>query len=349
MFTAEATSGKHKRDIWQNGALGITQPLSTGVLNTGGNFRFGWYGPGSDANRWQGGLDEVTTQHLTNKRACQPLWASSSLVAHSPVAFVFVPFSQLYIFSEALTSTKIGEHYAGNFLGAGLATVLGYWRFNEGQGTVAYDSVGTNHLTGGTAVWKMPSAAGKCIARPAVATCAAPGSRTGGFISTRDNNANTVFTSKEGVNIEFRHTDFTVAAWIRRSGTGGQNNWFSVGVSGSSTTGQSLWLGVMGAGDSNFLGMGFVGDTLKATAGPILNDGAAWFYVSYSVGAVATRTAPANKHARQIFRNGVLVGSDISTSRLSPQTNAFKIGTSVASGLTGWTGDIDEVKSTPRN
>ena len=290
-------------------------------------------------------------------RSQRPPYKQSSashglVVAHSlPVATrsrcmlrVCACFFQLYIFSEPLSPTQIGEHYAGNFVGAGLAATLSHWQFNEGQGSVAYDSVGTNHLTAGTAVWKLPSAAGKCIATPAVVPCGT-GSRTGGFISTRDSNANSVFTSKDGTHIEFRSIDFTVSAWIRRTGSGGQNNWFSVGVSGSSTAGQSLWLAVMSAADSNFLGMGFPGpDTLKATAGPIPNDGAAWFYVSYSVGAVATRGAGANKHARQIFRNGVLVGNDISSTRLSPQTNAFKIGTAVSSGLTGWNGDIDEVR-----
>ena len=109
---------------------------------------------------------------------------------------------------KAITYTAPAPTTGGELDPAGVAGLMGWWRFDEGSGTVAADSSGNNHagVVSGSAVWT-----------------------TGKVNSALDFNGGYVdLGSDASLNAP---PSFTIAAWVKRLNTGLSGTIFTFGWS----------------------------------------------------------------------------------------------------------------------
>ena len=121
-------------------------------LNAWTFLAFSWDGtinPNSMKLYMNGILDKTRQSTVSSIQDLDnPAFIGAYSNAGSPLNYFNGPIDGVRVYRRALSPAEIQQLYQGGFTG-----LVSHWKFDEGQGTTAYDSAGTNHGTISGAQW----------------------------------------------------------------------------------------------------------------------------------------------------------------------------------------------------
>lgn len=224
--------------------------------------------------------------------------------------------------TNSLTSSDVGGGSASNTTAKNAGTkpnnALGYWKFNEGQGTTANNSGSLGSSANGT-----------------LTNMASPATSTSGWTSTGKVNRGIIFDGTDDyVNISDNTaldstTDISISAWFKTTSAAGSNAIFSKSAASHATAPVYLYTS---AGSVNALVGNGTSSFAISTPLSTYNDGN-WHHTTLTImGSTLS-----------VYVDGTLKVTQTFTGTRSTNTNAAYIGRADI-GTTYFSGALDEVK-----